>query len=263
MVFSTDKVKAVCKRVPPFAVNQDFSFWFDARFGRVCSQEECSDEDKLESLFCLVPSAIYDKLVEIAATPDITFDRVAERMKQFLSDEPTPNSALRTIRTLKQESGESFRVFVDRLSRLAKIAHPDSPVLVEREVCLQAAAGASCPKLKSDLNYESPETLEVLFELHRKRKAAEESRVANVLAAVDERSREVASSSNSLDMKSVAARLDAIEKAIAALAERRKFNGKCYNCDQTGHISRNCREPKREQSQQPQRGAVNQEKKNL
>jgi hypothetical protein len=267
MPFAAEKVKAVCKRVPPFASSQEFSFWLDARFERVCSQEDCADADKLEALFCLVPSAVYSKLAEVALTPGITFTQIADRMKQFLCDEPTPNTALRTLRTLKQEGGETFRVFVDRLARLAKIAHPDSQVLAEREVCLQAAAGASCPKLKADLAYESPETLETLFDLYRKRKAAEECRVANVLAAVDERSRDdianANANANSLDMKTVAARLDAIEKAIATLAERRRFTGKCFNCDQTGHVAKNCRQPKRESPEPRQQSRSYSDKKNL
>ena len=263
MAFAADKVKNVCKRVPPFLLSNDFVFWLDARFDRVCKQEACADEDKLEALFCLVPAAVYDKLVELSSIDGITFAQIIDRLKKYINDEPTPNTALRNLRTIKQESGETFRVFIERLTRLAKIAHPESQVLAEREVCLQAAAGASCPKLKADLNYESPETLEKLFELFRKRKAAEESRVANVLASVDDRMMQEVSNANTFDMRALSARLDAIEKSIAALAERRKFTGKCYNCEQTGHVAKFCKQPKREQFQSQQRGSSSNEKQNL
>lgn len=253
MPFNAAKVKSVCKRVPPFVANSDFSFWFDARFLRVCEQEECSDDDRLECLLSLVPSIVYNKVVEISATPDITFAQTALRLKSFFSDELSPNSALRTLRGLKQEPGEGFRAFVDRLLRLAKIAHPDGQVLAEREVCLQAASGAACPKLKNDLSYESPETLERLFELYRKRKSAEECRVAGVLALADNRADEVAASNN-VDFRKFESRLEAIEKSLATLLSTRqntrKFNGNCYNCGQAGHRSNRCTQPKRDEEVQ-------------
>jgi hypothetical protein len=221
----------------------------------VCVQEECEDADKLEALLSLVPSSVYSKLTEISRIADISFDQCCERLKQYITDEPSAGVALRMLRAARQEPGETFRSFVDRLLRLAKIAHPDSQPLAERETCLQAASNTSCPKLQADLLYESPETLEELFKLFRKRKAAEECRVASVLAAVSDEPAEVAAS---FDLTAIESRIAAIERSIAQLAQResstRKFNGECYSCGKYGHLARFCKTPKRsEGSTQPQR----------
>jgi len=47
------------------------------------------------------------------------------------------------------------------------------------------------------------------------------------------------------------------------IAAQTPFTGKCFNCDRVGHLSRNCRQPRRESSNPNQIKAIQEERPSL
>ena len=210
---------------------------YRSHFDRVASLNQWGEE-RLEHLWISLTGAALSFVEGLPAEQTTSYERLCIAMDQRFGAERLAPIHKAELLSRKRTTGESLSALGQDIRRLASCAYPDFPLDALEEIAVERFLDAlEKPETRLAIHQSNPRTLDEAIEKGLQMEAwqlAEDKKHGGSkvrLAVEDERLRMI---------KDLQTKMEELQTT------RKEMSGtKCYNCGKLGHISRNCRLPRK------------------